>query len=420
VTVTSPQGFRAAGLAAGIKSSGAPDLAVVVNDGEAAARSAAAVFTPNRFAAAPVDWCRQALASATPIAVVLNSGGANACTGARGIADTAATAAKAAETLAAAAAAARVPSTAANATEAVSKTAVHEAGEPCRPEQVLVCSTGLIGEYLPMEAVLAGVSAAIGRLSHDGGADAAQAIMTTDTRPKTTAASPSNGLYTVGGMAKGAGMLAPALATMLVVLTTDALVPASDLQAALHRAVEVTFNRIDSDGCQSTNDTVILLASGASGHTPNLAEFAATLTSACADLARQLIADAEGADHDIAITVEGSTTETAAVEVARAVARSNLVKTAIYGRDANWGRILSQVGTVPATVAPFDPAAIDLAINGVPLVTAGTPDADRNGVDLEAREVTIRLNLHAGTASATVLTNDLTHAYVEENSAYST
>ncbi|MDR1151682.1 MAG: bifunctional glutamate N-acetyltransferase/amino-acid acetyltransferase ArgJ [Bifidobacteriaceae bacterium] len=404
MSVTSPRAFRAAGVAAGIKASGALDLALVVNDGAPHLRAAAGVFTPNRFAAAPVTWCRDALGQGTPVAVVLNSGGANACTGARGDADTAATAAHVARGLA----------------HTGLGPAQGAGGGPLRPADVLVCSTGLIGELLPMERVLAGVSAAIVGLTANGGEDAARAIMTTDTRPKLATVRGGGGAYTVGGMAKGAGMLAPALATMLVVLTTDAVVPGAALRGALERAVDQTFNRIDSDGCQSTNDTVILLASGASGHTPDPDEFAVTLTEACADLAKGLIADAEGAEHDIAITVCGATTETAAVAVARAVARSNLVKAAIYGRDPNWGRILSEVGTVPPEVAPFDPAAIDLAINGVPLVTAGAPDADRAEVNLGDRQVSIRLDLHAGPAHATVLTNDLTHAYVEENSAYST
>jgi glutamate N-acetyltransferase/amino-acid N-acetyltransferase len=404
MSVTSPRGFRAAGVAAGIKASGAPDVAVVVNDGAPHLRGAAAVFTPNRFAAAPIEWSRAALEQTTPVAVVLNSGGANACTGRRGYADAVATAAHAAHRL----------------NEVGLAPGIPVPDQRLVPAQILVCSTGIIGEFLPMERLLGGVSAAIVGLSAEGGEDAARAIMTTDTRPKNVTASGARGAYTVGGMAKGAGMLAPALATMLMVLTTDAVVPRASLHGALMRAVDRTVNRIDSDGCQSTNDTVILLASGASGHTPDPDEFATTLTDACADLARGLIGDAEGAEHDVAITVCGATTEAAAVEIARAVARSSLVKTAIYGRDPNWGRILSQVGTVPAEVAPFDPSAIDLAINDVPLVTAGAPAADRAEVDLGPRAVTIRIDVHAGPAQATVLTNDLTHAYVEENSAYST
>ncbi|MDR1426396.1 MAG: bifunctional glutamate N-acetyltransferase/amino-acid acetyltransferase ArgJ [Bifidobacteriaceae bacterium] len=400
MSVTSPQGFRAAGVAAGIKASGALDVAVVVNDGPPDRRAAAAVFTPNRFAAAPVVWCRSVLAQTVPVAVVLNSGGANACTGARGTADAAATAEHAAQAL----------------TSATPEASLDGLGR----NGVLVCSTGLIGEHLPMASLLAGVSDAIGHLSEEGGEQAARAIMTTDTRPKTVELTAAGGRYTIGGMAKGAGMLAPALATMLAVITTDAVVAQSSLGPMLARAVDATFNRIDSDGCQSTNDTVILLASGASGHAPDPREFEEALTDACADLARELIADAEGAEHDIAIAVRGATTQTAALEVARAIARSNLVKTAIYGRDPNWGRILSQVGTVPEATAPFDPTAIDLAINGVPLVTAGAPDAERSQVDLSARDVAIDIDLHAGPAEATLLTNDLTHGYVEENSAYST
>jgi glutamate N-acetyltransferase/amino-acid N-acetyltransferase len=324
------------------------------------------------------------------VAVVLNSGGANACTGQVGRDTTAVTACHAAAVLGA-----------------------------VGPEQVLVCSTGLIGVPLPLDKVLGGVDAAIADLSSDGGAAAATAIMTTDTRPKNTARVCAGG-YAIGGMAKGAGMLAPALATMLVVLTTDAIVSESDLAAALDRAADRTFNRIDSDGCQSTNDSVIVLASGESGVRPDLADFAANLEAACADLARQLIGDAEGSEHDIAVTVCGATSEAAAIEVARAICRSNLVKTAIYGRDPNWGRILSAAGIVPESVAPFDPGLVDLTINGVRLASAGASDASRNGVDLTPRDVAITLELHAGSAAATVLTSDLTHAYVEENSAYST
>jgi glutamate N-acetyltransferase/amino-acid N-acetyltransferase len=406
MSVCVPKGFRAAGVAAGIKSGGAMDLAVVVNDGAPTLRTAAAVFTPNRFAAAPVEWCRRALAHTTPVAVVLNSGGANACTGPQGAADTAATAACAAEELTRQAASA--PASPAS-----------NPPPPLTPEHILVCSTGLIGELLPMGAVLAGVRAGIGHLGREGGEAAARAIMTTDTRPKQAVRRGAAGAYAVGGMAKGAGMLAPALATMLVVVTTDAIVPEALARDALARAVATTFNRIDSDGCQSTNDTVILLASGASGHAPQAEDFVAALTGTCHDLATQLIADAEGADHDITITVDGATTQDAALAVARAIARSNLVKTAIFGRDPNWGRVLSQAGTVPPEVAPFDPSRVDLAINGIALVTAGLPDADRSAVDLGPRAVAIHLDLHAGPAAASVLTNDLTHAYVEENSAYS-
>jgi glutamate N-acetyltransferase/amino-acid N-acetyltransferase len=291
-----------------------------------------------------------------------------------------------------------------------------------RAQDVFVCSTGLIGEHLPMDRLLPGVDAAVEALADgpEAGLAAATAIMTTDTRPKTTVVQASDGAFTIGGMAKGAGMLAPELATMLVVMTSDAMILPRDAQRALKAATAATFDRVDSDGCMSTNDTVLLLTSGESAVVPDVEEFTALLTEACRDLALQLLADAEGSEHDITITVTGASSQEAALAVARAIARSNLVKAAIYGRDANWGRILSAAGTVPAEVAPFDPDAVDLAVNGVSLIRAAALDQPRSLVDLTAREVTITLDLHAGGASGTIWTNDLTHAYVEENSAYST
>jgi glutamate N-acetyltransferase/amino-acid N-acetyltransferase len=386
VSVTAPRGFRAAGVTAGLKASGTPDVALVVNDGPLDV--AAAVLTGNRVQAAPVLWTRQAVSDGVARAVVLNSGGANACTGPDGFADTHATAEHTASALGV------------------------SAGD------VLVCSTGLIGTRLPMPQLLAGVTAAAAALAPDGGDDAAIAIMTTDTVPKTVVVQRDG--WSVGGMAKGAGMLAPALATMLCVLTTDAECTAQDADAALRAAGRTTFDRIDSDGCMSTNDTVALLASGASGVRPTPEELTAAVTEACAQLARALIADAEGASHDIAVTVTGAGSEDAAVAVARAVTRSNLFKAAVFGNDPNWGRVLAAVGTVPVEVAAFDADRIDVTINGVTVCRAGGVGEDRSGVDLAAgREVHVRVDLHAGDAEATVWTNDLTHDYVHENSAYS-
>jgi len=388
--VTAPQGFTAAGVAAGIKASGKPDVAVVVNTGPL--KTAAAVFTSNRVFAAPVAWSRQAVSDGVAEAVVYNSGGANACTGPEGFQDTHRTAEHLAATLGVA------------------------AGD------VLVGSTGLIGERLPMDALLAGADAAVAALSTGGGADAATAIMTTDTVSKTTVQQRGTGAatWTVGGMAKGAGMLAPGLATMLGVVTTDAVVDAATADAALRAATRVTFDRVDSDGCMSTNDTVILLASGASGVEVSEAELTEALTAACGDLARQLVADAEGASHDIRVTVRNATTEDAAVAVARAVTRSNLFKAAVFGNDPNWGRVLSAVGTVPEHVAPFDALALDVSINGVQVCRAGGVGEDRSLVDLASqREVFVDVDLHAGDAEASIWTNDLTHDYVHENSAYS-
>lgn len=387
MSVTGPAGFRAAGVTAGLKASGRPDVALVVNDGPLDV--AAAVLTSNRVHAAPVAWTRQAVSDGRARAVALNSGGANACTGAEGFADTHHTAEHVAEDLG------------------------------ISSGDVLVCSTGLIGVRLDMPRLLGGLTAAAAGLTTEGGAAAATAIMTTDTVAKTVHLAGDG--WSVGGMAKGAGMLAPGLATMLCVLTTDAVIDAATADAALRAATALTFDRVDSDGCMSTNDTVILLASGASGVAVDPAEFTALLTDACADLARKLVADAEGASHDVAIRVTGATSEAAAVAVGRAVARSNLFKAAVFGNDPNWGRVLSAVGTVPEDVAPFDALALDVSINGVQVCRAGGVGEDRDLVDLAAdREVHVVVDLHAGPAEATVWTNDLTHDYVHENSAYAT
>ncbi|MFC8302059.1 bifunctional glutamate N-acetyltransferase/amino-acid acetyltransferase ArgJ [Specibacter sp. NPDC057265] len=388
MSVTTPRGFRASGITAGLKASGRPDLALVVNDGPS--HAAAAVFTSNRVAAAPVHWSRQVLSDGRVDAVVLNSGGANACTGPEGFQNTHATAEKVAAVL------------------GVSAT------------DVAVCSTGLIGEQLPMAKILPGVAQAAAALTHDGGAAAAGAIMTTDTVSKQalwTSPPNSDGIsYSIGGMAKGAGMLAPGLATMLVVITTDAGVEAEALDAALRDAVRVTFNRTDSDGCMSTNDTVLLMASAVSTAFPAMDQFTAGLTKVCSELALALISDAEGASHDIAITTVGAASEHDAETVSRAVARSNLFKTAIFGKDPNWGRVLSAVGT---TDAAFDPDHINVSINGVMVCRNGSIGDSRDLVDLAPREVLVEIDLNAGSAQATILSNDLTHAYVEENSAYS-
>lgn len=385
MTTTAPQGFRAAGVTAGLKASGRPDLALVVNDGPLF--TAAGVFTSNRVQAAPVRYSRAALADGAARAVVLNSGGANACTGADGAADTLATAERVGQALG-------VP-----------------AGD------VLVCSTGLIGERLPMPALLAGVDSATAGLGEHG-ADAAVAIMTTDTVPKTVVVQGDG--FVVGGMAKGAGMLAPGLATMLVVLTTDAAVDAATADHALRASCRTTFDRLDSDGAMSTNDSVLLLASGASGVSPDREAFERAVFAACDQLAQALLADAEGATKEIAIRVHGAVTEDEAVIVGRAVARNNLVKTALFGGDPNWGRILAAVGSVSEQAATFDADQVDVAINGVQICQGGAAFGDRNRVDLSARQVSIEIDLHAGSAEATIRTNDLSHAYVHENSAYST
>ncbi|MEV6250022.1 bifunctional glutamate N-acetyltransferase/amino-acid acetyltransferase ArgJ [Streptomyces sp. NPDC051742] len=387
MSVTAAKGFTAAGIAAGIKQNGNPDLALVVNTGPR--RAAAGVFTSNRVKAAPVVWSQQVLADGELTAVVLNSGGANACTGPKGFQDTHATAEKVAEVLSA-------------------KGAEVGAGE------VAVASTGLIGILLPMDKLLPGVEKAAAELSEHGGEKAAIAIKTTDTVHKTSVVTKDG--WTVGGMAKGAGMLAPGLATMLVVLTTDADVDAKGLDSALRGATRVTFDRVDSDGCMSTNDTVLLLASGASGVTPAQDAFAQAVREVCDDLARQLIGDAEGASKDIRIEVVNAATEDDAVEVGRSIARNNLLKCAIHGEDPNWGRVLSAIGT---TKAAFEPDALNVAINGVWVCRNGSVGDDRDLVDMRYREVTITADLAAGTESAVIWANDLTADYVHENSAYS-
>jgi glutamate N-acetyltransferase / amino-acid N-acetyltransferase len=383
LSVTAPLGFRAAGVTAGLKPSGQPDVAVVLNDGPS--RAAAAVFTSNRVQAAPVTWSRQVVSGGRVRAVVLNSGGANACTGPLGFTDTHATA------------------------EHLARALEDSAGE------MVVCSTGLIGERLPMDKLLPAVDAAVAAASRGGGLAAADAIRTTDTVVKIAFRRPDG--YSIGGMAKGAGMIAPGLATMLCVLTTDADLPSDRLDAALRSATAVTFDRLDTDGCMSTNDTVLLMASGASGVTPDQAEFTQVLTEVCADLARQLQRDAEGAGKMIAIEVIGAASEADAVTVGRAVARNNLLKCAIAGEDPNWGRVLSAVGT---TDAVFQPDRLNVAINGIWVCRHGAPGDERSKVDLKPKDVTITVDLSAGPHSAIILTTDLTTEYVHENSAYST
>ena len=387
MSVTFAKGFRAAGVEAGISAvDGKKDLALVVNDGPLDAM--AGVFTPNRFCAAPVQWTRGVVADGHAKAVILNSGGANACTGQAGYDQSAATAATVAGLLG------------------------------CTPEDVAVCSTGLIGELLPLDNVLAGAAAAHAALADtaQAGADASHAIMTTDTKPKTVEIE-GNG-YRIGGMVKGSGMIAPQLATMLCVITTDAVVTAGQMQAALAVGVDTSFNRIDVDGCMSTNDTVLLMASGASGVEPDPDEFNALVAQACATLARQIIGDGEGASHDVRITVAGATSEDAALACWRAVAASNLLKCAIAGNDPNWGRVVSSLGTVPETVAPYDPNRVTVDINGVRICDGGKPGRDRSEVDMTPREVHIDIDLNAGDAEATVWTDDLTHEYVHINADY--
>jgi glutamate N-acetyltransferase / amino-acid N-acetyltransferase len=387
MSVTAPLGFRAAGVVAGLKASGDRDVAVVINDGPS--RAAAAVFTSNRVHAAPVKWSRQVVSGGRVRAVVLNSGGANACTGPLGFQDTHATAERLAAAL------------------------DDSAGE------IAVCSTGLIGERLPMDKLLPAVDAAVAEADRAGGVHAADAIRTTDTIIKIAFRREGSapGMYTVGGMAKGAGMLAPSLATMLVVLTTDADLTAQELDAALRSATAVTFDRLDSDGCMSTNDTVLLMASGASGVKPDHKDFTRALTEVCADLARQLQRNAEGASKYVTIEVVGAASEADAVTVGRSVARNNLLKCALAGADPNWGRVLSAVGT---TDAVFDPDRLNVAMNGVWVCRGGGPGDDRSKVDLGGKDVTITVDLSAGPHSAVILTTDLTEAYVHENSAYST
>jgi len=388
LSVTAPLGFLAAGVAAGLKESGQPDVAVVLNDGPS--RAAAAVFTSNRVQAAPVTWTRQVVSGGRVRAVVLNSGGANACTGPAGFGDTHATA----EHLAA---------------------AINARGEDASAGEIAVCSTGLIGERLPMDKLLPGVSAAVAEASRAGGLAAADAIRTTDTVVKIAFRRPDG--YSIGGMAKGAAMLAPGLATMLCVLTTDADLEPAQLDAALRTATATTFDRLDTDGCMSTNDTVLLMASGASGVTPEAGEFTLALTEVCADLARQLQLDAEGAGKMISIEVVGAASEADAVTVGRSVARNNLLKCAIGGEDPNWGRVLSAVGT---TSAVFQQDRLNVAINGIWVCRHGAPGDERSKVDLRPKDVTITVDLSAGPHSAIILTTDLTTAYVHENSAYST
>lgn len=383
MSVTAPQAFEAAGVATGLKSTGKPDVAVVVNRGPR--KVGAAVFTTNRAKANPIIWSQQVIVDRVVEAIVLNSGGANCFTGAFGFQTSHLTAERAGELLDV------------------------SAGD------VLVCSTGLIGtgDEDFRAKVLDGVERGIAALSADGGDDAAAAIMTTDTVPKTAVISRDG--WTIGGMAKGAGMLAPGLATMLVVITTDADLEASEADAALRKATGVSFDRLDSDGCMSTNDQVTLLANAASGIRPDLDDFADALTELCRDLAVQLQADAEGASHSIAIEVKNAVTEAEAVEVGRSVARNNLFKAAIFGNDPNWGRVLAAIGT---TSAQFDPYDVDVLMNGVRVCTAGGPDRPREEVDLTPRDTHIEIDLKVGDATATILTNDLTHDYVHENSAY--
>lgn len=391
MTVTHPLGFRAAGITAGLKASGKKDVALVVNEGPHFV--GAGVFTSNRVVAAPVVWSRQVVADGRIDAVVLNSGGANAATGPEGFIDTHSIAEHVAQ-------------------------ALQAQGRDVSPGDVAVCSTGLIGVRLPMAMLLAGVDAAATSLSTDGGALAAEAIMTTDTVAKTTVVEGDG--WSIGAMAKGAAMLAPGMATMLCVITTDAVIDPAQARLSLTEAVRTTLNRLDSDGCMSTNDTVVLMSSGASGVQPSPSEFQSALTAAAYDIAQQLLRDAEGAQHDIAIRVVNATSELAAEKVARAVSRSNLFKAAIFGKDPNWGRIISAVGTVPEDEAPFDATALDVWVNGIHACKASGVGEDRSLIDLNPREVDIVIDLHAGDFAATVWTNDLTHDYVHENSAYST
>ncbi len=380
--VADVKGFRAAGVAAGIKESGALDLALVVNDGPG--QAAAGVFTTNKVKAAPVLWSQQVIKERRLRAVVLNSGGANACTGPEGFQDTHATAEKVAEVL------------------------------ECGAIEVAVCSTGLIGERLPMEQVLSGVDSAKAALGKNS-VDAATAVMTTDTHPKQAWAEHAEG-WSVGGFVKGAGMLAPNMATMLSVITTDADIDGDTLDKALRQATNKTFDRLDVDGGTSTNDTVLVLASGASGVTPSYEDFAAVLTEVSADLVKQLQGDAEGVTKEIAITVKGAVTEDDAVLIGRIVAEDNLVKTALFGSDPNWGRIAMALGRAPAEI---DPDLLSIIINGVRVMDKGTRGEDRSGADLSGRDIDIVIDLALGQSEATILTTDLSHGYVEENSAYS-
>ncbi|WP_345383308.1 bifunctional glutamate N-acetyltransferase/amino-acid acetyltransferase ArgJ [Pseudonocardia yuanmonensis] len=382
--VTAPQGFRAAGIAAGIKAGGKPDLALVVNDGPQ--QTAVAVFTRNKVKAAPVLWSQQVMSTGTLKAVVLNSGGANACTGPEGFQTTHATAEKAAEVLG------------------------------CGAIEVAVCSTGLIGAQLPRETVLAGVEKAAAALeaSPEAGLAAATAIMTTDTVAKQAVAAREG--WSVGGLTKGAGMIAPSMATMLSVLTTDAAVEQEVLDRALHAAVRVSFDRLDVDGSMSTNDTVVVLASGASGVTPTEQELTAAMTEVAKDLARQMQADAEGVTKRVTVRVTGAASEDDAVVIARTVARDSLVKTALFGSDPNWGRVAAAAGYADADL---DPEKLDVTINGVTLCRGGVAAVDRSLADLSGEDVLVEVELGLGSGEAEILTTDLSHAYVEENSAYS-
>ena len=377
-----PNGFTAASCAAGLKSSGALDLTLVVNNGPKF--DAAAVYTSNQVVAAPVIWSKQVTNEKIVRAAILNSGGANACTGPQGFADTHKTA------------------------EYVGQLLNISSGE------VVVCSTGLIGELLPMEKILSGIDKISKTLKTDALKDLAQAIMTTDSVAKISTHKSAN--FEISGVAKGAGMLAPALATMLSVIMTDAVLP-ENAQEVFKRVCDRTYNRIDSDGCTSTNDTVLLMGSGASGYDPAETEFEDSLMQVCGSLSQQLIADAEGSTKTVAINVFGAVNEEEAVEVARACARNNLLKCAIFGGDPNWGRVLAAVGTAQAQLNPLD---IDVTLNGVQVAKASAPFADRNEVSFSDRLVTIDINLNMGSAQATVFTNDLSHDYVHENSAYAT
>ena len=377
-----PQGFRSASIAAGLKSNGALDLTIIENQGPHF--TAAAVFTTNKVVAAPVTWSRQVAKGGIVRAVVLNSGGANACTGPQGFADTHKTA------------------------EHVGQSLNVSSGE------VIVCSTGLIGELLPMPKIIAGIESIVPVLSNDGLQTSAQAIMTTDSVPKIATANFNGAEF--AGIAKGAGMLAPALATMLSVIMTDAVV-SENAQEIFLRATDRTYNRIDSDGCTSTNDTVLFMSSGASGVTITDHELEDMLMQVCGSLSAQLIADAEGSTKTVAIKVVNASSEKDAVEVGRACARNNLLKAAIFGGDPNWGRVLAAVGTADAQM---DPLAIDVKLNGVQVCTNSAPDGDKTTVKFDARLVEIDIDLKVGTSTATIMTNDLTHDYVHENSAYST
>lgn len=377
-----PQGFRSASAAAGLKSTGALDLTIIENQGPNF--TAAAVFTTNKVVAAPVTWSRQVAKGGIVRAVVLNSGGANACTGPQGFADTHKTA------------------------EHVGQSLNVSSGE------VVVCSTGLIGELLPMPKIYAGIESIVPALSNDGLQTSAQAIMTTDSVPKIATANFNGAEF--AGIAKGAGMLAPALATMLSVIMTDAVV-SENAQEIFQHATDRTYNRIDSDGCTSTNDTVLFMSSGASGVKITDHELEYILMQVCGSLSAQLIADAEGSTKTVAIKVFNAASEKDAVVVGRACARNNLLKAAMFGRDPNWGRVLAAVGTADAQM---DPLAIDVRLNGVQVCTNSAPDGDKTMVNFDARLVEIDIDLKVGTSTATIMTNDLTHDYVHENSAYST